>query len=48
MKKGGKVMAIIGMSLGGVGILLALLWIILTVVFAVSGGMGNNMNQFKF
>jgi predicted Zn finger-like uncharacterized protein len=47
MKKGGKVMAIIGMSLGGVGILLALLWIILTVVFAVGGGMGNNMN-FKF
>jgi predicted Zn finger-like uncharacterized protein len=42
MKKGGKVMAIIGMSLGGVGIVLALLWIILTVVFAVSGGFGNN------
>lgn len=48
MKQGGKVMAIIGMSLGGVGILLAILWIILTFVLAVGGNMGNNMNQFKF
>jgi predicted Zn finger-like uncharacterized protein len=47
MKKGGKVMAIVGISLGGLGLLLSLLWTILVIIGFAAGGMGNNMNQFN-
>jgi hypothetical protein len=48
MKKGGKVMAIIGISLGGVSILLFIVWLVIGIIALTAGGIGGNMGNFKF
>ncbi len=47
MKKGGKVLAIIGMSLGGAAMIASVIWLILGIVYLASGTLTQQFQQMQ-